>query len=157
MIEIERRFLVDLGVLPQLGLDPAGGAVLRQGYLTADPDRVVRVRVEPGAGKAWLTLKGRPSGGAALEIEAAIPMAEGEAALGLALGLVAKRRYRIPAGDLIVELDLFEGAHAGLAIAEIELPRIDHPIPSLAWLGREITDDPRYSNQRLAFDGLPPE
>lgn len=155
MIEIERRFLVDPAAVAALALDPAAGAPLRQGYLTTDPARVVRVRVEPGTGKAWLTLKGRRTGAAGLEIEAGISEAEGEAALGLALTTITKVRHRIPVGDLVVELDLFEGPLGGLVIAEIELPSIDHPVPSLAWLGREITDDPRYANQRLAFEGLP--
>ena len=52
--EIERKFLVSPGAwIP----DPARGVVLRQGYLSSDPARIVRVRVAGDAGA--LTIKGR--------------------------------------------------------------------------------------------------
>jgi adenylate cyclase len=50
------------------------------------------------------------------------------------------------------ELDCFEGRHAGLWLVEIELSRADQPLPKPLppWIGREVTDDPRYTNSRLA-------
>jgi CYTH domain-containing protein len=50
------------------------------------------------------------------------------------------------------EVDRYTGRHAGLWLAEIELPRADTPLPRPRppWLSREVTADPRYTNSRLA-------
>jgi adenylate cyclase len=47
-------------------------------------------------------------------------------------------------------VDVFEGDNAGLVIAEIELKDINEPFARPGWLGKEVTDDPRYYNVSLA-------
>src|SRR3712207_3246414 len=71
---------------------------------------------------------------------------------------VVKTRHLVPLeGGLVVELDVYDGALAGLVTAEIEFPSeaaasAFSPPP---WLGREITGDVRYANQSLALHGRP--
>ena len=48
------------------------------------------------------------------------------------------------------EVDEFLGAHAGLVLAEIELQAPDQPFARPPWLGKEVTDDPRYHNSSLS-------
>ena len=62
-------------------------------------------------------------------------------------------RYEIPWEDLLIELDIYRGRHAGLVVAEVEFPdtasfrRFKAPW----WFGREVTGEKRYSNVRLAL------
>lgn len=145
MDEIERKFLITDG------FDPAGveGARIVQGYLSLDPARSVRVRV--AGDEAWLTVKGKARGIRRAEFEYPVPADEGRALLGLCTAsLIEKTRYRIPAGPHVWEVDVFEGANAGLVVAEIELGHEDEDFESPPWLGPEVSDDPRYANLSLA-------
>ncbi|MDO5532938.1 MAG: adenylate cyclase, partial [Sutterella sp.] len=63
--------------------------------------------------------------------------------------LIEKVRYRIPFGGFIWEIDEFEGANAGLVVAEIELPDAGTPFEKPSWAGDEVSDDPRYFNSNL--------
>ena len=54
--EIERKFLLAGDAWRTLGTP----VLLRQGYLSSDPDRTVRVRIEGGEGT--MTIKGRSAG-----------------------------------------------------------------------------------------------
>ena len=58
-----------------------------------------------------------------------------------------------PAGDtgLVWEIDEYHGPFEGHATAEVELPEEDHPFPRPEWLGKEVTDDHRFSNLALAL------
>jgi CYTH domain-containing protein len=51
---------------------------------------------------------------------------------------------------MIWELDCFSGANEGLTLAEIEFETEDQPFERPAWLGKEVSADPRYHNARLA-------
>jgi CYTH domain-containing protein len=146
--EIERKFLVAgdgwKGAWPS--------TAIRQGYLSTDPDRVVRVRV--AGGDAFLTIKGRPATGTLTrpEFEYPIPRAEAEWLLDhLCLQpVIVKSRHRVTFESAIWEVDEFEGVNAGLVLAEIELERADQPIALPDWIGAEVTADPRYTNASLA-------
>ncbi len=146
-VEIERKFLVR-GDGWRAGAD--GGTRLEQGYLSTDPDRVVRVRVAGDV--ARLTVKGRgPSPDVRPEFEYDIPVAEARELLGLCAGaVIRKTRHRLPAGDLTWEIDVFEGAHDGLVLAEIELPSPDTAFARPDWLGEDVTADPAYTNAELS-------
>jgi len=66
---------------------------------------------------------------------------------------VFKRRYRIPvAGGLTAELDVYEGARAGLQVVEVEFSSEAQAreFAPPAWFGREVTGDRRYTNAELA-------
>jgi adenylate cyclase len=142
--EIERKFVVRGNAWKSLGV----GVGMRQGYLSTDPDRVVRVRVEGDA--ATLTIKGRSVGATRGEWEYPIPLADAEELLGLCLRpLVEKIRYRIPHGQMVWEVDEFLGENFGLTVAEIELSSEDQEFVKPDWAREEVTDDARYYNANL--------
>ena len=146
-IEIERKFLVGSdGWRASAG----AGQRVRQGYLTAGPGSAVRVRV--AGGEAWLTVKGPTRGIARAEFEYPIPLADAEAMLAHLCGpsLIEKTRYVVPFGGRRWEVDVFDGANAGLVLAEVELPAADAAVELPPWAGREVSDDARYANAALA-------
>lgn len=144
-VEIERKFLV----VSDAWRHGARGVSLRQGYLCTDPDRTVRVRLQGDEGR--LTIKGRRRGAEAPEFEYAIPAADAARLLDLcAAPPIEKTRYRVPHAGVVWEVDEFHGPNAGLVVAEVELERADQPIVPPSWIGREVTDDPGYSNARLS-------
>ena len=151
-IEIERKFLLD-GVPPTMR--DATRVPIRQGYLALDGDTEVRVRITPQA--ATLTIKSG-HGGVRVEEELALQARQAEALWQLTEGRrIEKTRRRVQAAGAEVEIDEYGGAHAGLVVAEVEFSDEDasrafEPPP---WFAREVTADRRYSNRRLATDGLP--
>jgi adenylate cyclase len=154
-MEIERKFLVDA---PPDGLDRHPASAIDQGYLAIEPGGV-EVRVRRRDAKAVLTVKAG-TGRTRAEEEIAIDADAFERLWPLTEGRrVEKVRHLIPAGDgLTIELDVYGGALAGLVVAEIEFDSEDaaDAFSASDWLGREVTDDQRYKNQRLASEGAPP-
>jgi adenylate cyclase len=144
-VEIERKFLVRGDGWKALGQ----GVLLRQGYLSSNPERVVRVRIE-GDG-AVLTIKGRSVGATRGEWEYPIPVADAQAFLdGLCeRPIIEKTRYRIAFEGMTWEVDEFMGDNAGLVVAEIELTAEDQVFVKPEWVGDEVTDDARYFNSNL--------
>ena len=147
--EIERKFLVTSDAWRGAGTS----TLLRQGYLSTDPDRVVRVRV--AGQQAFLTVKGRAVGARRTEVEIEIPFAEALEMLELATGiLVEKRRHAVRQGGFEWEVDEFLGDNAGLVVAELEVADEADFARALAeppsWLGRDVTSDQRLSNAALA-------
>jgi len=154
-IEIERKFLVPD---PPEDLDRHPSTAIEQGYV-AIADDGTEVRIRRRDANATLTVK---SGGGRSRVEEEIeidpqrferlwPLTEGRR--------IEKTRYEIPAGDgLTIELDVYDGALAGLVVAEVEFgsERAADAFAVPDWMGREVTDDKRYKNQRLACDGVPP-
>ena len=63
---------------------------------------------------------------------------------------IEKVRYREEVQGHIWEIDCFRGENEGLILAEIELRREDEPFVRPAWLGEEVSGDPRYYNSCLA-------
>jgi len=146
-LEIERKFLVrDDGW--RAGAHP--GTRIRQGYLS-DGDRVsVRVRVAGEA--AWLNVKHALSITVRKEYEYPLPLADARELLDEACAgrVVDKTRYRVPYGDHVFEVDVYHGDNEGLVVAEVELAREDEAFARPAWLGADVSQDPRYLNHRLA-------
>lgn len=146
-LEIERKFLVrDMSVLAGVP-----GIAFRQGYLSTEPERSVRVR--RSGDLAFVTIKGisGPSGASRAEFEYPIPARDADAMLDeLALRpLIEKTRYRVEAGGRVWEIDVFTGANEGLVVAEVELPTEDAAVMVPAWAGAEVTGNPRYYNANL--------
>lgn len=145
-VEIERKFLV-----PGSGWKQgARGLRYRQGYLSADPGRSVRVRIAGDA--AWLTIKGEATGYTRVEYEYPIPLADAERLLDtLCLRpLIEKTRYQLRYGGHQWDVDEFHGDNDGLVMAEIELASEQEDFARPPWLGMEVSDDPRYFNVSLA-------
>jgi CYTH domain-containing protein len=65
---------------------------------------------------------------------------------------VCKRRYAVPAGGLVWEIDEFEDLD--LVLAEVELPSENAQVELPDWLSphveREVTGEPEYYNRNLA-------
>jgi adenylate cyclase len=144
--EIERKFLVRSSDWTR---EATSARPLRQGYLAIDDGNNVRVRTD--GQRAWLTIKGRGEGITRPEFEYEIPVAGAAELFALCHGrVVEKTRHLVPAETLCWEIDEFTGDNTGLVVAEIELPDEDTPFPQPAWLGEEVTADPRYLNANLA-------
>jgi CYTH domain-containing protein len=123
-----------------------------QGYICADPDRTVRVRVR--GDKGFLTIKGRSSadGLSRYEWEKEIPASEAVELMALCgSGVIDKTRYLVPFGRHTYEVDVFHGANEGLVLAEIELAEEQETFEKPSWLGEEVTGDPRYYNSMLSL------
>ncbi len=143
--EIERKFLV----VDDSWRTGATGVLYRQGYLKSDEQATVRVRV--AGDQAYLTIKGATTGITRLEFEYEIPVADADQLLThLCSALVEKWRYRIPVANHVWEVDEFLGSNAGLVLAEVELSSEDEQIVLPAWVGAEVSHDPRYYNACLA-------
>jgi adenylate cyclase len=145
--EIERKFLV---ADERWRAEVAGTERLRQGYLFSDARTAVRVRT--AGAKAFLTIKGEISPVERDEFEYEIPVADAERMLdGLCRGgLVDKTRHTLRRAGGHWTVDVFEGANAGLVVVEVELAAVTDSPPLPAWIGREVTDDPRYRNAALS-------
>lgn len=144
--EIERKFLVRSDDWRRAA---DAGTRYRQGYLSTDAARIVRVRV--AGERAWVTIKGSARGIARDEYEYPVPVADADAMLDrLCLHpLIEKVRYHVPFAGHVWEVDVFERDNAGLVVAEVELPAEDTPVELPPWAGAEVSDDPRYSNAAL--------
>jgi adenylate cyclase len=140
--EIERKFLVSDNSWRRLG----SGQRYRQGYLSTVKERTVRIRV--AGDKGSITVKSINLGTTRSEYEYEIPLADANEMLDCLCErpLIEKIRYRIHLGDLTWEVDEFEGENHGLITAEIELRDENQAILLPAWIGREVTGDPRYFN-----------
>ncbi len=111
-VEIERKFLVDAAWRPT-----TPGVRMRQGYLSRDPSRTVRVRI--GGEAAWLTVKGRSEGISRSEFEFTLDLADASAMMALCEGVVEKVRHVERHASTKWEIDVFGGANLGLVMAEV--------------------------------------
>lgn len=143
--EIERKFLIKR----ELWQPQNQGQEIRQGYLSLDPERTVRVRTK-GA-KGYLTIKGKNQGISRTELEYEIPYEEACQMLEeLCLRpLVEKTRYLEQHGQQLWEIDIFAGDNEGLAVAEAELPSEDTALALPNWIDREVSGETRYYNSSL--------
>ena len=157
--EIERRWLVEPGRLPQGLLSRRDAKEIEQVYLPQTDGRtVLRLRraTTVGSGHAthYLTTKVALTGMTNAEDEVEISEPTFRALKEFAVKGLTKVRYILPldnAGDglhpLRIELDQFDD---GLWIAEIEIPREDFSLSIPDWFGAEVTGDRSLSNFAMA-------
>jgi CYTH domain-containing protein len=151
-IEIEHKYL--LKRLPLAAVD-APSVEIEQGYLPGEKlvERLRRIRFADGAEKWFRTVKAG-KGVERVELEEEADADVSRAMWELTEGRrVHKRRYSIRESDVLVwEIDEF--LDRDLVLAELELPTPDTEFDLPRWLqdvlDREVTDDPEYSNARLA-------
>jgi adenylate cyclase len=144
-VEIERKFLVT-GDEWRTGSVPVR---IVQGYLSRDPDRIVRIRLQ--GEEAFLTVKGRADGITRAEIEFSIPIESGRDLLPLCLPpTIRKTRHEVFFGSHRWEVDEFEGENSGLVVAEVELGSEDEDFARPPWIGQEVSHDHRYTNSHLS-------
>lgn len=145
MQEIERKFLVN-----EKKWFPSGqGKRIKQGYLSVDPARVVRIRIIEK--KAWLTIKGNQKGISRTEIEYPIKIEEAEVMLKMCLDFpIEKTRYYEKINNHLWEIDVFEGKNKGLFLAEVELENENEEVIIPDWIKKEVSTDYRYFNSWLS-------
>jgi CYTH domain-containing protein len=153
-VEVERKWLV-----PQAPAEALAASAERidQGYLTLGSGGG-ETRVRRRGEVCTLTVKSG-TGLSRTEHEIELTPAQFEALWPATEGArVQKVRHTLRAdGGHLIELDVYEGALAGLIVAEVEF---DDPWGAESfvvpyWFGAEVTDDPGYKNQRLALRGRP--
>lgn len=146
--EIERKFLVT-GDFKKHAIK---SYKIAQGYLSAVPERTVRIRIRDHQG--FITIKGtsNTSGTTRFEWEKEIPVKEAENLLLLCEPtIIEKTRFIVPAiNNLYFEVDEFLGGNSGLLVAEIELPNENTEFIKPSWLGGEVTGQLKYYNAMLA-------
>jgi adenylate cyclase len=146
-LEIERKFLV-AGDFKALAV---GKFEIKQGYLSVDPERTVRVRT--AGKKAYLTVKGPSdqSGMSRLEWEKEISHKEAEQLLTLCIPtVIEKTRYIVDFDNHVFEVDEFHSSNKGLVLAEVELSSVNDTVELPNWIGDEVTNDKRYYNSWLS-------
>lgn len=146
-LEIERKFLVANDSYKSLA---TSSSHIKQGYICRERGRTVRVRERDG--KAYLTIKG-PSidnGLSRYEFEKEITVDEASHLFLLCeQGIIDKRRYLVPVGNHVFEVDEFYGDNQGLTVAEVELSSVDEQYEKPGFIGKEVTGDRRYYNSML--------
>lgn len=148
-VEIERKFLVHHELWN--ALDKPIPNFLKQGYISTDPNKTLRVRATND--KGFITIKGKTHGMSRLEFEYEIPKHEALALLeNFTEQNIEKYRYLITHQDKTWEVDVFKGANEGLIVAEIELNSETEMFDKPTWVHTEVTDDPRYYNSRLSIE-----
>ena len=152
-IEIERKFRV-----AGEGWREAAAKSVRmaQGYINdmaalREGRQNASVRVRIAGDQAFLNLKSRELGHTRQEFDYPIPVADAEALLALCVGgRIDKLRHYVEHAGHTWEVDEFFGDNAGLVVAELELASAEEAFERPAWLGREVTEEPRFYNLALA-------
>lgn len=144
--EIERKFLVS-GDFKNLS---DGKFEIKQGYLSSDPNRTVRIRITDK--KGFITIKGKSdeTGMKRLEWEKEISVQDAKALFELCEpNRIEKTRYIIDYEGHLFEVDEFYGENMGLIIAEVEMQSINEEVSLPNWIGKEVTNDKKYYNSQL--------
>ena len=145
-LEIERKFLL---VTPAWRDEVVASKPIVQGYIALTESCSIRVRV--AGTEATLNFKGLTIGMKRSEFEYPIPLDDARAMLEEYCGdrRIEKRRHLVDHAGHRWEIDEFEGANAGLVVAEVELASEDETFERPGWLGEEVTEDLRYYNIAL--------
>jgi adenylate cyclase len=144
--EIERKFTV----VGDTWRSSARSVVqIVQGYMSRDPQRVVRIRTMGNRGA--ITLKGISRGAARTEFEYDIPAADARQMLNELCfkPLIDKTRYYVPHDGMVWEIDEFRDPRPGLIVAEIEIPTVDFHFERPNWVGEEVTGNAAFYNQNM--------
>lgn len=121
---------------------------LQQGYLSRDKGRTVRVRIWDKS--AFLTIKGANTGASRPEFEYPIPVDDALQLLQLCPPpIISKTRHIYKYEGNKWEIDEFHEELEGLILAEIEIPSEDYQFKIPAFVGKDVTNDPRYYNSHL--------
>ena len=147
-IETERKFLVTNRDYKK---QYSSKEKITQGYLSKDPKRSVRIRVNNK--KGWITIKGESDkkGLSRMEWEREIPLKTAKKLLKICLpNPINKIRYKIQLNNNItIEVDEFLGHNKGLVLAEIELISKDQSFEKPDWLGKEVTGIKKFYNSMM--------
>ena len=147
-IETERKFIVTNRDYKK---QYSSKEKITQAYLSKDPKRSVRIRVNNK--KGWITIKGESDkkGLSRMEWEREIPLKTAKKLLKICLpNPINKIRYKIQLNNNItIEVDEFLGHNKGLVLAEIELISKDQSFEKPDWLGKEVTGIKKFYNSMM--------
>jgi CYTH domain-containing protein len=155
-IEIERKFLMSQDFSIEK-YNIIRTIVIEQGYLHSDQMQAIRIRTSRTieANRGYITIKNSygKNGIGVAEYEYEIPYEDAEEMLLTCTRTISKTRYEVPLHgcENILEVDIFNGRHSGLIVAEVEFKDEDEAnsfdVPSFAL--KEVTYDPRFKNSEL--------
>lgn len=165
-LEIERKWLIDPAALP-FEIERFEHHRIEQSYVSFSPQ--IRLRAVDDA-RFILTVKGKAAG-----LESALAREEHEFEISQEAyarlraktegKTLAKVRYLIPEqavtasampsaipGGRFFEVDVYEGAFAGLAVAEMEFASLEEAeaYPDPEWVKADVSTDPRFRNVVMA-------
>ena len=147
-IETERKFIVTNRDYKK---QYSSKEKITQAYLSKDPKRSVRIRVNNR--KGLITIKGESDkkGLSRMEWEREIPLKTAKKLLKICLpNPINKIRYKIQLNNNItIEVDEFLGHNKGLVLAEIELISKDQSFEKPDWLGKEVTGIKKFYNSMM--------
>lgn len=142
--EIEHKYLVVSDSFKSLAKECH---TISQGYLSKDPERIVRVRIKDDRG--FLTVKGKTDKDSRAEYEYEIPVKDAEEMLPLCIGnFIQKRRWIVDFEGYTWEIDEFISPKVP-TVAEIELISSHHDYPLPEFIGEEVTGNPAYYNSNI--------
>ena len=149
-VERERRFLVDPAMLPPLDGLPV---LIEDRYIVGTRFRLRRMTDE-GSGVVALKLAKKYEASKATArpmVNAYLTIDEFALFYGLPATTIVKRRYDLQVGNKLFGIDRFEGALAGLMLAEVDaaddasLAAIDRPY----WAICDVSYDPAFQGGAL--------
>lgn len=159
-LEIERKFLVRDSACLEQALTHYD---IIQGYVCREPGKTVRLRLRTdasGVQQAFMTFKYKQASFTRFEWEREITVDDFHALMPMCGNrFIDKTRYILPAEALAPlggerlqlkwEIDVFRHPNDGLMLAEIELPDEQTQFVMPAFIGEEVTKDPRYYNANM--------
>ena len=135
-IEIERKFLLKNDSWKSLVTETH---IIKQGYLQSglDASQKSSVRIRISNKLANINVKSVDLSMVRQEFEYDIPLHDAEEMLATLCSdvVIEKVRYKVPFAHHLWEIDVFEGANAGLQVAEIELGSVDESFEKPDWIG----------------------
>lgn len=151
-MEIERKFL--LQELPDLSGFRTVKVVQCYIALSNDSDMRIRKINDKCSISCVVTVKTSTGmSGVREELETEIPEDAFIVMRAMALKTILKDRYFVDelVGGRPGTIDVFHGKNEGLVLAEVEFKSVEEakafmPLP---WMGKDVTDDPRYLNRNL--------
>ncbi len=145
-MEIERKFLVNEELWNRA--EKPEPKLIIQAYLHRSPEKTIRIRVK--GDKGFLTIKGPTNGISREEFEYEIPLEDATQLIEqFADKVLSKKRYEIPMGEHVWEVDVFLDNLEGLIIAEIELNAEDELFLKPEWTTEDVSHDAQYFNANL--------
>jgi adenylate cyclase len=141
--EIERKYLI-LNKDWQTNVDSKLHIV--QGYLATNELSSTRIRIQND--KANINIKSATLGITRTEFEYLIPVEDAQQMIDhlCIKPVIKKTRYTVKHSSHIWEVDVFSSENEGLVVAEIELTSPDEAFDKPSWLGKEVSDEPKYYN-----------
>ena len=132
-----------------------GSHDIKQGYLCKDKERTVRIRIMDE--KAFITIKGETHGDTRAEYEYPISSNDAKSMLDTLCikPIIEKTRYIVPFKGNNWEIDMFKGFLEGLILAEIEIPSSEYKYDIPPFIGKNVTNDPRYYNSNFVKGNIP--